>query len=222
MKLFLSPLSAAVFLAGMSLNSIALADNGHSSSQPSRAISHAPIAVMGDHLHKQGEFMVSYRYMDMKMEGLLQGDKDIALDDVLNNYMMAPKAMDMRMHMLGLMYAPSDDITLMVMLNYLDNDMDSVMRMSMPHSDMNMDHMDDTTMSHSNMSDLNMSDLNMSDLNMSHSGMDSDFSTSSSGLGDTRISALINGVNGDNYRSHFSLGLSLPTGEISINEIKRQ
>ena len=30
---------------------------------------HAPISVMGDHMHAMGEWMVSYRYMTMDMEG---------------------------------------------------------------------------------------------------------------------------------------------------------
>ena len=34
---------------------------------------HAPISVMGDHMHEMGEWMVSYRYMSMEMEGLIDG-----------------------------------------------------------------------------------------------------------------------------------------------------
>ena len=36
-----------------------------------RVDTHAPIGVMGDHLHKQGEIMVSYRYMQMEMAGIV-------------------------------------------------------------------------------------------------------------------------------------------------------
>ena len=38
---------------------------------------HAPISVMGDHMHKMGESMISYRYMTMDMKGLLKGSSDI-------------------------------------------------------------------------------------------------------------------------------------------------
>ena len=38
---------------------------------------HAPIGVMGDHMHKKGEYMMSYRYMTMNMGGLLDGGDDI-------------------------------------------------------------------------------------------------------------------------------------------------
>ena len=34
-----------------------------------RADSHAPIGVMGDHMHAKGEWMVSYRFMRMAMSG---------------------------------------------------------------------------------------------------------------------------------------------------------
>ena len=45
---------------------------------------HAPISVMGDHMHSKGEWMVSYRYMTMDMEGLLQGSSDISSNSLLN------------------------------------------------------------------------------------------------------------------------------------------
>ena len=40
--------------------------SGHDHTRPD---SHAPIGVMGDHLMREGEIMVSYRYMYMDMEG---------------------------------------------------------------------------------------------------------------------------------------------------------
>ena len=83
---------------------------------------HAPIGVMGDHMHKKGEWMTSYRYMDMTMEDLYIDDSEVALGDI-SGYMMKPTEMTMKMHMFGLMYAPSDDLTLMIMTNYIENDM---------------------------------------------------------------------------------------------------
>ena len=43
----------------------------------SRPDGHAPISVMGDHMHAMGEWMVSYRYMTMDMQGLLKGSDSI-------------------------------------------------------------------------------------------------------------------------------------------------
>ena len=89
---------------------------------------HAPISIMGDHTHHKGEFMFSYRYMTMDMRQLRQGTNDAKTADAHSNYMVAPLNMVMNMHMLGAMYAPSDKITLMMMANYLENDMNLQMR----------------------------------------------------------------------------------------------
>ena len=85
---------------------------------------HAPISVMGDHYHKKGEFMFSYRFMPMWMEDNIQSSNDISNEDIYQNFMVAPQKMSMNMHMLGAMYAPSDRVTLMVMGNYISNSMD--------------------------------------------------------------------------------------------------
>lgn len=89
-----------------------------------RADSHAPIGVMADHWHKAGEWMFSYRYMHMAMEGNRDGSNRVSTADVHTRYRVAPLKMDMGMHMLGAMYAPSDKLTLMVMVPYLENKMD--------------------------------------------------------------------------------------------------
>ena len=89
---------------------------------------HAPISVMGDHAHHKGGFMFSYRYMTMDMRQLRQGTEDASTANAHTNYMVAPLDMTMNMHMLGIMYAPSSKITLMVMANYLENDMNLQMR----------------------------------------------------------------------------------------------
>ena len=99
--------------------------NHWSSSRPD---GHAPIGVMADHVHHKGEFMFSYRYMTMDMRHLRQGTDDATNADAHANYMVAPLDMIMNMHMLGAMYAPSDKVTLMVMANYLENDMNLQMR----------------------------------------------------------------------------------------------
>ncbi|MDA7792106.1 hypothetical protein N8988_08620 [Opitutales bacterium] len=85
---------------------------------------HAPISVMGDHMHAMGEWMVSYRYMTMDMKGLLKGSDSVSPAGAgFMNQDMLPKDMTMDMHMFGAMHAISDQWTLMCMLNYLDNEM---------------------------------------------------------------------------------------------------
>ena len=91
----------------------------------SRPDAHAPIGVMGDHTHKENEFMISYRLMTMTMDGMQNGRDKLSDQDVYNRgYHMTPTHMDMTMHMLGGMYASSDHITWMTMIPYLKNDMD--------------------------------------------------------------------------------------------------
>jgi hypothetical protein len=130
-------LTIALISAGL-VSFSSVAGTSHSSGHNStRAITHAPIGVMGDHIHSKGEFMMSYRMMSMEMSGNLQGSKSISNDaiatSVANPYAnppmspptvrVVPQDMTTQMHMLGFMYAPTDDITLMAMINYLDKDM---------------------------------------------------------------------------------------------------
>lgn len=102
------------------------------------AIGHAPIGVMADHFHSSGEKMVSARFSNMQMKGnVLHGISinDQSLISTQNNPYAAmsgapsmlsiiPQKMNMKMLMLGGMYAPSNDITLMGMLMFMKNEMD--------------------------------------------------------------------------------------------------
>ena len=95
---------------------------------PSRADSHAPISIMGDHIHKAKEVMISYRYMTMKMDDYQSGSSSsnytAARKKPLGGfYMSVPEEMTKNMHMIGAMYAPSDDLTLMIMSSYIDSEM---------------------------------------------------------------------------------------------------
>ena len=96
-----------------------------------RADGHAPMGVMADHVHHKGEWMVSYRFMNMEMEGNLAGTDAISNEDIFANYMVAPQHMTMQMHMFGLMYAPSDRLTFCAMANLIDNDMELLTSNSM-------------------------------------------------------------------------------------------
>ena len=95
------------------------AAGGAHSHAPVGVHSHAPIGVMADHGHKKGEWMVSYRFMNMDMPVNYSGSKTLDVGEVLNDYMISPISMTMRMHMLGAMYGVSDELTAMVMLPYV-------------------------------------------------------------------------------------------------------
>ena len=118
MKLF-----SVITLISLSIFSFSSAHEGPWTA--ARPDGHAPISVMGDHMHQMGEWMVSYRYMSMEMEGLLKGSDSVSPTMMATGFManMLPSEMTMDMHMFGTMYAISNKWTLMGMLNYLDNEM---------------------------------------------------------------------------------------------------
>jgi hypothetical protein len=77
---------------------------------------------MADHTHQAGEWMLSYRFMNMQMSDLYDGDSKIKPSQA--GYTVVPDNMTMQMHMFGLMYAPTSKITLMAMTKYTENTMD--------------------------------------------------------------------------------------------------
>jgi len=145
---------------------------------------HAPISIMGDHIHSKGEWMLSYRYMRMDMDGMRSGSDRVSSADVFAaNYTVTPENMTMDMHMLGAMYAPTDQLTLMLMANYIETEMDHRINPMAPPMLFNV------------------------------VGGDT-FTTQASGLGDLRLSALYEFYREGNRRAHAALGISLPTGSI--------
>ena len=86
-------------------------------------------------MHEAGSWMFEYRFMRMEMGDLREGTDDTDARSVIRDpsttYMMAPTEMTMDMHMLMAMYGQTDRLSWMVMLNYLDNEMDMLMFMPM-------------------------------------------------------------------------------------------
>jgi hypothetical protein len=160
------------------------------------ASGHAPIGVMGDHLHRKGEFMFSYRYMYMDMEGNRIGNNRVTPQQIVRtvpnrfdiNPMMpgvqpptlrvVPTRMTMDMHMFGAMYAPTNDLTLMAMINYLEKDMDHLT------------------------------------FNVPGTAVLGGFTTRTEGFGDAKLSGLYRLYDDQVHHWHLNLGLSLPTGNI--------
>ncbi|MEL7024120.1 MAG: transporter [Pseudomonadota bacterium] len=175
--------------SALCVSSVAHADHD----QTTRADTHAPIGVMADHTHQQGEWMFSYRFMSMPMEGNLQGSDDISPDEIVttvpNRFFgnpgqpptlrIVPVEMNMSMHMFGAMYAPNDRVTLMAMVNYVEKDMDHLTYQG---------GMGTTVLG--------------------------EFTTEVSGLGDTTVSALVDFTRHPDHKLHAIAGLSLPTGSI--------
>jgi len=108
----------------------------HSQHNHNRADAYAPSGITGDHLHPKGDFMVSLRHMYMSMNGNLNGNSSVSNEVIFDQYMVAPQSMNMQMYMLGVMYAPSDNITLMLMQNLVKKDMN--LKAMMMHMNMRM------------------------------------------------------------------------------------
>lgn len=148
------------------------------------ALDHAPIGVMGDHLHKKGEIMASVRLMHMSMDGNRTGTERQSQDEVHQaGFMVAPTSMPMKMLMAGMMYAPTDTVTLMAMLPYIQQEMDHHLCMppaSAPACGMN----------------------------------ETEFTTESNGIGDFKLSALIGFYKTAEANAHMTVGVNAPTGSI--------
>lgn len=183
----------AAFAATLTIiSSAALANQGHNHNIVLPE-THAPIGVMGDHMHKSGEFMFSYRLMDMKMSGNLQGSKEVSSDAIATTVTnpfasmpmmpptvrVVPQDMTTTMHMLGFMYAPTDDITLMAMVNYLNKEMNLTTYQGM---------MGTNTLGN--------------------------FTTKSSGISDTKIGLLYRLHDDETHHFHLNANWSIPTGSI--------
>jgi hypothetical protein len=110
---------------------------------------------MVDHMHKAGEVMIGYRYMYMRGAGdTLHGTGAVSDHEIMHNACLLPgqtntteghnhcsmKAteMTMKMHMLDIMYAPTDWMTLMVMPQWMTMDMQMA---ELAHDTSDTDHM---------------------------------------------------------------------------------
>ena len=87
-----------------------------------------PINVLGSHTHLAGAFMIGYRYAYHSMEGNIDGTRDVSASEILAAYPVHHTKMTMQMHMVELMYAPTDRFTVMAMLPFHDNWMEHLRR----------------------------------------------------------------------------------------------
>lgn len=177
---------AAFILSSLSLSNPALAEPHHHHGPKASA----PIGVMGDHLHDAGEWMVSYRFRHMAMQGNVVGDNEVSPETIVttepNRFFgtpgqpptlrVVPEDMTMDMHMIGIMGAPTHWLTLMIMGMHMHKEMDHI-----------------TFQGGAGTTRLGT------------------FKTSSKGFGDTVVSGLIRLTD----TVHLNAGVSLPTGSIT-------
>jgi Protein of unknown function (DUF3570) len=189
--------------AALKLNLEALGSSGDGSSQHKHHVhsSNAPAGVLFSHaLDKAGDFMVGYRYMYGRQSGdLLHGTEPISSNEDLiangcgtyepdghNECAARPFEMDMYMHMLDLMYAPTDWLTLMVMPQFVDMEMGVG---AIPGAAVN-------TGGHN------------------HGGAVGTHATG--GVGDTGLYAISKLWDSPNHHLHLTTGFSAPSGDVDL------
>jgi len=169
----------------------------------------APAGVMFSHmLPKTGDFMVGYRYMySGEGGGMLHGDNPVS-DQQINRKgcagdpcYLAPDSMAMHMHMLDLMYAPTDWLTLMLMPQLMD------MNMSMRA----LEGVD----SPNNSGAINIGQIG--------NGIDGHYAHhlqnghQTGGIGDLGMYGLFKLFDNDTHHVHLAGGFTAPTGDVNIH-----
>ncbi|MFT6489638.1 MAG: hypothetical protein ACJAXQ_000412 [Parvibaculaceae bacterium] len=186
--------AALTSLVGLSTFALADGAQGHGTQThgTANAAGHAPLGVMGDHMHEAGGWMLSVRAMHMAMDGNLMGSDEVSDAEITaqpNRFFgvpgqpaglrVVPQEMTMDMLMVGGMYAPTDWLTLMVMGMYVEREMSLTTYAA-----------------------------------MNPSVVVGNFTSKSKGWGDTKVAGLIRLYEENGHHIHVNLGVSLPTGSI--------
>lgn len=185
------------------LSALSFAGDGHHGSEHDGGHSghsgHAPAGVMFDHMLSQsGDFMVGYRYMYGNQAGnTLQGSHAVSDRQIVNNgcgnsreCFLTSKGMDMHMHMLDLMYAPTDWLNLMLMPQFVDMNMSMRALKGAPPASTPAEAV---AIPHHTMHE-----------------------HTTGGIGDTGLYALVKLFDIPGHHVHTALGFSAPTGEVGV------
>lgn len=179
------------------INALSLRDGGHGiHTDHSQHSGHtAPAGVMYSHmLPSAGDVMVAYRYMYGRRSGdVLNGTNNASDLDVVNNgcsddvqCRFVPTYMEMGMHMINIMYAPTDWLNLMIMPTFVDKEM--------------------------NLRELEGRPPPVDGVH-EHTGIGGH---TTGGVGDTVISSMFKLVDQSGHHLHLGLGLSAPTGDVDL------
>jgi hypothetical protein len=159
----------------------------------------APAGIMFDHvLPNAGDVMVGYRYMYANQAGATQNGLNTVSDSAIVNQacgsqqcFVTPNEMSMNMHMLDLMFAPTDWLTLMLMPQFMDMHM---------------------TMRPLNGAPETPSMTTALGAAILHAGHEH----TTGGVGDTGMYAIFNVFKSTNQQLNISLGGTAPTGDADI------
>ncbi len=156
---------------------------------------HVPAGVMFGHmLDKAGDFMVGYNFMYGRQAGdILNGTQSVSDQAIVDqgcsdelNCRFTPTYMNMKMHMLNIMYAPTNWMNVMLMPKFVDMEM--------------------------NIRKLDGGPPAPPDVH-EHTGI---AGHTTGGVGDTTLSSLIKLYNAPGHRLHLGLGVSAPTGDTGL------
>jgi hypothetical protein len=174
---------------------------------------HAPAGVMFDHmLSRAGEMMAGYRYMYSSQGGtMLHGANAASSTSIVANgcgpnpCFLTPTDMSMHMHMLDLMYAPTDWLTLMLMPQFMDMSMDMA-RLRSSEFDVEANN------NVGNPVDPQGEPTNIA----AHIPHHAQNSHETGGIGDLGMYALFKLFDNGTHHAHVAAGLSAPTGDVDI------
>jgi hypothetical protein len=133
------------------LSFASIATNGQSDSvfcSGMNDIDMSPAAINDTHVHSAGTWMLTYHYMNIKMDHTFSGSSMISDEHVFEKYIMSPQNIRMNMHMIMAMYGITNKFSIMLMLEYVSMSMS----MQMLAAQMNMPGMNQTMSTMSNSS----------------------------------------------------------------------
>lgn len=168
-------------------------DHRHHAAASSHQHGNVPAGVMFGHMmDKPGDVMVGYRYMRNRNAGdLLHGSSPVSNQVIVDNgcpglegCRSKPVEMVMNMHMIDIMYAPTDWLNLMLMPQFVD-----------------------MTMNLSSLPNAPAAPLGVHE----HHGIGGH---STGGIGDTGMYALVKLFDMQGHHLHLNLGVSAPTGNV--------
>ena len=178
-------------------------DHGSHAHQHAHHGAAAPAGVMFDHMLGKGGFMVGYRYMygsqggEMLHGANLVGDQAIVANGCgPNSCFVKPNSMAMHMHMLDIMYAPTDWLNLMVMPQFMDMSMTMRRLTGAPP------------------------DKTAPDGGGAHIPHHVENGHETGGISDMGVYALFKVLDAGHHHLHMGLGLSIPFGDVDV-ELRR-
>lgn len=88
----------------------------------------APLGVLGDHTLQASRLLVSYRFNQTSFRSNLNGTHLVSDQEVLAAFGSSPRRMVSQRHLVVLEYAPTDDLTLLAQLPFVQTSVDHLLR----------------------------------------------------------------------------------------------